>query len=473
MERVFSPCIRIHDMLERQGCHEGFRGHREWFRGFRYMFRSRRKIYQEQDYATHGSNPPCLLPGEIFQELNLDVSTEEFLSAERGFTYADLYAMVESGETIAWLTPHAAVARKGRSAVHTWVKLDDSCCFPFNVDGKDIVALARSPEHLLGIRDVVLRLLAASVVNSVLLAGWTLSDGAALFNALPPLASLAYIMEQCQSLKFLSLKDLEMDENHCRALGTYSRPGLEIELIRCELTRAGTSALAEVLGRNQGPIKLDRCGIDYSVLANGLRGNSRLKSLSPRTSRNLEVGNQELLAIAGALKENKGLVDLDLCYGLTMGDETWDAVCDSLKTHPTLQVLNLPEIRAFGDPFAPAVIQSRRQALVDMLKLNMSIHTIRLRDNYREQELFQVSVVPVLETNRFRPRVHAIQKTRPIAYRAKVLGRALLAARTDANSLWMILSGNAEVAFSSMTATTTAATNFPTPATAAATNARH
>jgi hypothetical protein len=29
------------------------------------------------------------------QELDLDVSTEELLSAERAFTYADLYAMLE------------------------------------------------------------------------------------------------------------------------------------------------------------------------------------------------------------------------------------------------------------------------------------------------------------------------------------------------------------------------------------------
>jgi hypothetical protein len=54
-------------------------------------------------------------------------------------------------------------------------------------------------------------------------------------------------------------------------------------------------------------------------------------------------------------------------------------------------------------------------------------------------------------------------KTRPIAYRyrAQVLGQALLAARTDANSLSMLLSWNAEVAFPST------AMSFPTPATAA------
>jgi hypothetical protein len=48
---------------------------------------------------------------EGLQELNLDVSTEEFLSAERGFTYADLYAMIGNESTLAWLTPRAAVVR--------------------------------------------------------------------------------------------------------------------------------------------------------------------------------------------------------------------------------------------------------------------------------------------------------------------------------------------------------------------------
>jgi hypothetical protein len=98
----------------------------------------------------------------------------------------------------------------------------------------------------------------------------------------------------------------------------------------------------------------------------------------------------------------------------------------------------------------------------------MSIHIIFVQDYYREHELFRRSVVPYLETNRFRPCVRAIQKTRPIAYRAKVLGRALLAARTDSNHFWMLLSGNPEVAFPSTTATIAAAATLPTPVVAAA-----
>jgi hypothetical protein len=190
--------------------------------------------------------------------------------------------------------------------------------------------------------------------------------------------------------------------------------------------------LAQVLGRNQGPTKLDLCDIDNFVLVDGLRGNSRLKSFRPRISTSDEDRNREVLAIASALRENKGLVTLyPLCslYGgdsLTVSNEAWGAICDSLETHPTLEVLNLRAI-IYDDDRVVTIITSRIQALLDILKLNMSIHTIHLHPRYCQHEHFLGSVIPYLETNRLRPRVRAIQKTRPITYRAKVLGRALMA----------------------------------------------
>jgi hypothetical protein len=111
--------------------------------------------------------------------------------------------------------------------------------------------------------------------------------------------------------KLLSLKDLALDEDHCRMLGAYSRPGLEIDFTECRIIGAAATVLAaKVMGRNEGPTKLVRCEIDGLVLADGLRGNNRLKSLAFSLSRDIEVGNRELLAIAGALQENKGLVEL-------------------------------------------------------------------------------------------------------------------------------------------------------------------
>jgi hypothetical protein len=394
----------------------------------------------------------------LVQELNLHVSTEELLSADRAFTYGDLYTMLGNETTGAWLTPHALIAREGAGVSSYW-----PCRLRFSADdAENILAFSRSPEHLLEICDVVLRLLAASVVHSVTLDTHGSRDSA--FISAPP---LAYLLEQCQSLKSLTLVDLALDENHCRVLGDDSKPGLEIELEYSKLTNAGTSALAEVLGRNRGPTTL------YYVLltiplADGLRGNTRLKSFQPRISSNRDDGKRELLALAGGLKENKGLVELDLnTDGFRGNNETWGAICDSLKTHPTLEILNLRS--AFIDAaMAPAVIKSRIQALVDMITVNISIHTIYVDSVYSEHELFRGSVIPHLETNRLRPRLLAIQRTRPIAYRAKVLGQALLAARNNANRFWMLLSGNAEVAFLSTTATATPAANLATPAAAEA-----
>jgi hypothetical protein len=208
---------------------------------------------------------------------------------------------------------------------------------------------------------------------------------------------------------------------------------------------------------------------DCSLLANGLRGNSALKSLTLYFSGDFDAGNRGVLAIANALRENKGLVKLDFNghAGLTVSDEIWGAICDSLKTHTTLEVLNLCSEDNIAT--ARAAITSRIQALLEMMKLNLSIHTIHLSDLYSYDELFRETVIPYLETNRLRPRLLAIQKTRPIAYRAKVLGRALLAVRTDPNRLWMLLSGNAEVSFPSRRTTIAVAANIPTPATVTST----
>jgi hypothetical protein len=265
MERLlFSPCTRLHDILESQSLLE--------------------------EVVEHHPDP--------LQELTLNVSTIELLSAERGFTFADLYAMLGNQNTIAWLTPHAAVTREGGRAMRYWNQLDGLCSFSFSADGKNVYAFARSLEHLLEICDAILRLLAVSVFHSVHLFNWPSSNGSLFTNA----PTLEYLMEQCQSQKFLSLFALEMDEDNIRVLGDYSRPDLEIELDSCKIMDAGAGALAKVLGRNQGPTRLDLCRIDYSVIANGLQGNSRLKSLRPRFSYIPEVRDREVLAYTRALQ---------------------------------------------------------------------------------------------------------------------------------------------------------------------------
>jgi hypothetical protein len=212
MERLFSPCPRYQDLLKSRDGLEKIRYHRE-----------------------------------LSQELNLDVSTEELLSAERAFTYADLYTVLVNPNKVLWLTLHTAVVRTDGFVNSYSEFVRDDYKFTWNVDCKAISALASSSEELLEICDVVLRLLAVSVVHSVEMSPWNSPDDASINTT-----SLAYLMEHCQSLAALTLEKITLDEDHFRALGDFSKPGLEIILVRCKITWAGASALAEVLGRT-GP----------------------------------------------------------------------------------------------------------------------------------------------------------------------------------------------------------------------------
>jgi hypothetical protein len=431
MEHLFSPCTRLHDLIENQGNMD-------------------EEMRDDLQYI---------------EERQLNVSTQKFRSADNRFTYADLHTMFgDSAETIMlWFTPSAAVFRDSAivNMFSAFVGNEYSCrC---RVDCSDITVVGTSRQALLETCDTVLRLVAASVVQSVTLSN-NGHDDVSIHST-----SLEYLMEECQSLQYVTFWYLNsLAEDQIRVLGDCSRPDLDIELKHCRITSAGTSALAEVLGRNQGPTKLVHCDIDNGVLADGLRGNGRLKILKLCLSANLEVGNQQVLAIASALRENKGLVELDLSSCFKVSDETWwGTVCDSLKKHPTLEVFTfLPATTFTAATTTPAIVTSRIQALLDMLKVNMTIHTMHLDSRYSQHKLFRGTIIPYLETNRFRPHARAIQKIRPIAYRTKVLGRALFAARTDANSIWMLLSGNAEVAFPSRNTTIATAGNLPAPATA-------
>jgi hypothetical protein len=147
MEHLFSPCTRLFDIFEN---HNAFAEADD-----------RDRFFENVAHLTEFF--------ETGKELNLDVSTEELLSAETAFTYADLYAIIENGRTVAWLTPHAAVVRADDEGSYGWELINESFCFCFNVDGKVISAFARSREDLLEICNVLLRLLAAGVAHSVIL----------------------------------------------------------------------------------------------------------------------------------------------------------------------------------------------------------------------------------------------------------------------------------------------------------------
>jgi hypothetical protein len=171
MERLFSPCTRYREIAELRGGRDEFRRHQ----------------YLEEP-----------------QELNLDVSTEELLSAESAFTYADLYATMGNRNTVAWLTPHAAVVRE-QGFLGFYCLHQDNLRFQLNVDGKTIEGMADSSEALSEIIDVVRRLLLAGL-GEVYKAGLTdLGRHNAVFFDAP---TLTHLMEQCRNLKVLTFCEL-------------------------------------------------------------------------------------------------------------------------------------------------------------------------------------------------------------------------------------------------------------------------
>jgi hypothetical protein len=104
----------------------------------------------------------------------------------------------------------------------------------------------------------------------------------------------------------------------------------------------------------------------------------------------------------GALRENKGFADLELWHNTGVSDDTWGAICASLATHPTLEVLDhrRPTYGA-ATTAPPAALKSRVEALLDMLKVSTSIHTLQLYPRYKEHDIFRESIIPYLETNQF------------------------------------------------------------------------
>jgi hypothetical protein len=79
-----------------------------------------------------------------------------------------------------------------------------------------------------------------------------------------------------------------------------------------------------------------------------------------------------------------------------------------------------------------------------MMQENTSMHTVELSDKERDDQIYIAEISPYLETNRYRPRVLAVNKTIERPFREKVLGRALFSVKSNPNLVWMFLSENVD-----------------------------
>jgi hypothetical protein len=140
---------------------------------------------------------------------------------------------------------------------------------------------------------------------------------------------------------------------------------------------------------------------------------------------------------------------------LSISDENWTVLCQSLEGHPTLTSLDLtntrPQAQNGGRGCRRAELSDeqkslRTRVLEEMMKENRVLLTITLSDSERDDQIYIDMIHPYLETNMYRPRVLGIKKS-DIALRRAFLGRALQteSVRNKSNLLWMFLSENQDV----------------------------
>jgi hypothetical protein len=270
----------------------------------------------------------------------------------------------------------------------------------------------------------------------------------------PPLsgAGLFLFFQESQScLHQVTLITMTLSEVQWRVLATMSRLDVELEMRYCLLLEEDAAgAFVECLQNDRGPVKLIDCTIDSQILDIALTGNSRVTKIKTNYE---STKDADMAILFTALANNKGLVDLDLqyCY---ISDENWAILCESLKAHPTLTNLNLCDTRPLRRRGAARMFQilpdvrksHRTRAIAEMVQHNTVLHTIRLSEYQRDEQIYARVVLSYLTTNRHRPRVHAITKA-DIPLRRPLLGRALQteSVRNDSNLLWIFLSGNPDV----------------------------
>jgi hypothetical protein len=211
-------------------------------------------------------------------------------------------------------------------------------------------------------------------------------------------------------------------------------------------------AFVECLQSEGCPIQLQDCEIDCQVLATALTGNSRVTRLvlpvSLRNDANMPV-------LFTALANNKGLLYLHWNMRPT-SDENLSLLCQSLQAHPTLTCLDLRDIRPMGlhgDRFvspddriglAGEKKAQRTSFGARMMQHNTVLQTLYFSASERDNTISTKKVLPLLETNQYRPWVLAVKRTVDRPFREKILGRALYCVRSKPKLVWMFLSQNVD-----------------------------
>jgi hypothetical protein len=239
----------------------------------------------------------------------------------------------------------------------------------------------------------------------------------------------------------LTFERLTLVEEHWLALTAACEPDLDVVFENCTIDKKGYGAFLDYLQTTEGAISLCSCTIDAETLAKALRGNT---SISELRLHSYEADNDYISIVAQALAENEGLETLYLEGGACVEDETWKTLFRSIQTHPQLEVLGLNHTSGLAVLSAESKT-TRMQAVVATLQSNRVIRRISLSKDERNDQIYQESILPLLQANIYRPRVRRIQQTSRPSLREGLLGRALYAVRSQRDLVRMLLLKNVEI----------------------------
>jgi len=274
---------------------------------------------------------------------------------------------------------------------------------------------------------------------------------------------LSRFLTECKDIQEIELEHYIFDEGQCHALVTGVRDDVKFELHSCECidTPTGRAPAEKVffdgIGGNRGPTSLLFSHFDTMLLAEALRGNSRVTKLH-LDPLNFADGGDSVPPLLQALDENLGLTTLILRRN-PIDDDSWSVMCQSLMYHPALEELDLvytashdassrslyPGMKNWEQIQMSQASKTRRtESLLAMMQVNTVLTMLYMAPEEVDQGIWCNEIEPLVAMNKHRPRTVAIQKAGEYI-RPALFGRALHAVNNSRMLLNMFLKANVDL----------------------------
>jgi hypothetical protein len=343
--------------------------------------------------------------------LNENYTCEEFLSLAR-------HTLVWVGEGV-FVSMVYREAFRYRAGYEVALRMDIMGCY-------DNVRVWRSPSAQTEtiVCDVVVQLLARASFPRAHLHLRGNPQCSVSSNALAQL-----LQSPCPSLRRINFcGPYNLAEDCLRALEGGSHPDLQVSLERKDLSHLEPTRLQIFLRKCQGAITLCNCTIDFHLLSEVLRGDSKVTELvlAPQT-----LNDANAACLTNALKTNTCLTELSLVSN-PLGDEDWIRMCQSIAQHPKLQKVCL---RTTTHPTSENKIL-RTSAVVRMLRDNFVLQEVDLTPSECDERIQRDVISPYLRYARNIRTLNDFGGT--MAMRTQLLTQV----NKNPTLLWMVISND-------------------------------